>query len=120
MGAIRVGVLDLYRDRPGPLDPEQLREARHHADAATALVLHLQSVAPTDALGATLVVADDRAEVHQATGVVSVQAGVTLPQALVLLRARAYAEDRPVWDLARAVLARTVNFYEDSGVRGQW
>jgi hypothetical protein len=33
-------------------------------------------------------VIEDRAEVHQATGMVAVQAGVTLAQALALLRAR--------------------------------
>jgi AmiR/NasT family two-component response regulator len=55
-------------------------------------------------------VLDDRAEVHQATGVVSVQAAVGLAEALVLLRARAYADERPLGDLARAVLTGTVSF----------
>jgi AmiR/NasT family two-component response regulator len=55
-------------------------------------------------------VLDDRAEVHQATGVVSVQAAVGLAEALVLLRARAYADERPLGDLARDVLTGTVSF----------
>jgi AmiR/NasT family two-component response regulator len=57
-------------------------------------------------------VVDDRAEVHQATGVVSVQARVRLAEALVLLRARAFADDRPLGELARDVLAGTVDFCE--------
>jgi AmiR/NasT family two-component response regulator len=62
-------------------------------------------------------VLDDRAEVHQATGVVSVQAGVGLAEALVLLRARAFADHRPIGDLACDVLAGTADFRNvgDSG-----
>jgi hypothetical protein len=106
VGAIRVGVLDLYRATPGALTAEQLREALAFADAATLLLLYLQTRASTDEFSAdALALPADRAEVHQATGVVSVQAGVSLAEALVLLRARAYAEQRSVGDVARDVLA---------------
>ena len=53
-------------------------------------------------------VIEDRAEVHQAAGMVSVQADVSLGEALVLLRARAYAAERAVVDVARDVLGRVV------------
>jgi hypothetical protein len=110
VGAIRVGVLDLYRDRAGPLSTDELAEALSFADAATLLLLHAQaSTAPSSAVP----VLDDRAEVHQATGVVSVQAAVGLAEALVLLRARAYADQRPLGDLARDVLTGTVLFRKD-------
>ena len=56
---------------------------------------------------------DDRAEVHQATGVVSVQSGVSLDAALLLLRARAYAEQRPIGELALEVLNGVVDFSDD-------
>ena len=42
VGAIRVGVLDLYRDTPGQLTAVELAEALAFADAATEVVLHLQ------------------------------------------------------------------------------
>jgi GAF domain-containing protein len=106
VGGIRLGVLDLYRDTAGELSPEELSDALTFADAATQLLLHPQArdtdrgMLPSHALA----ILDDRAEVHQATGVVSVRAGVTLAQALALLRARAYAEERPIGDLARDVL----------------
>jgi hypothetical protein len=48
--------------------------------------------------------------VHQATGVVSVQADVSLQEALLLLRARAYAEQRSVSELAVDVLDGVVDF----------
>jgi hypothetical protein len=106
VGGIRLGVLDLYRDTAGELSPEELSDALTFADAATQLLLHPQArdTDPGMPLSHALAILDDRAEVHQATGVVSVRAGVTLAQALALLRARAYAEERPIRDLARDVL----------------
>lgn len=111
VGAIRLGVMDLYRDAPGALSPAQLREALEYSDAATLLLLHLQAGSlragpPWDPIP----VLDDRAEVHQATGVVSVHAGVSMGEALVLLRARAFAEHRPIGELARDVLDGVVDF----------
>src|SRR5215218_6283820 len=98
VGAIRVGVLDLYRDSAGPLSQAELTDALFFADAATLVLLHAQAGSPVQG---GIPIVDDRAEVHQATGVVSVQAEVTLAEALVLLRARAFAEGRPLGDVAR-------------------
>ena len=107
VGGIRVGVLDLYRDQAGPLASDELAEALCFADAATQILLSAQAGAPPMGTVAAL---DDRAEVHQATGVVSVQAAVSLQEALLLLRARAYAEQRPIGMLARDVLNGLVDF----------
>jgi AmiR/NasT family two-component response regulator len=54
-----------------------------------------------------------RAEVYQAQGMVAVQLGVPLADALSRLRARAYAENRPLGDVARDVVARTLSFDSD-------
>ena len=52
---------------------------------------------------------------------ISVQAGVGMAEALVRLRARAYAIDRPIVDLARDVLDRVTSFADaydgDDGTR---
>jgi hypothetical protein len=109
VGGIRLGVLDLYRDAVGELSADELTEALSYADVATAVLLHLH--AHGRAGGAELrsvPVIEDRAEVHQAAGMVSVQAGVSLGDALVLLRAHAFASERAVVDVARDVLARVV------------
>lgn len=113
VGDIRLGVFNLYRDTAGELSGEELADALTFADAATQLLLDLQAqetaqrIPPPHALA----VLDDRAEVHQATGVVSVRAGVSLAEALTLLRAR--AEDRPIGDLARDVLDGLVQLGQD-------
>ncbi len=108
VGAIRLGVLDLYRDVPGVLSTSQLAEALSYADAATAVLLHLQSQSEADGADRPVPLIEDRAEVHQATGFVSARAGVSMPEALVRLRARAYSSDRPIGALAIDVLSGAV------------
>jgi hypothetical protein len=111
VGAIRLGVLDLYRSTPRVLSREELADALCFAEAATTLLLHAQAQHSRWALPLeSLTVLDDRAEVHQATGVVSVHADVSLQDALLLLRARAYAEQRPIAELAQDVLNGLVEF----------
>jgi hypothetical protein len=118
VGGIRLGVLDLYRTTTGALSEDELACSLSFADAATAVLLHLQArAAGLDPPLDSLTVLDDRAEVHQATGIISVQAALPLHEALLLLRARAYAEQRPIGSLAHDVLAGVVDFSDalDSG-----
>lgn len=110
LGALKVGVLDLYRHAPGELDTEELMDAVVYADTALLLVLDDRGgiVTPPDA--------DDHrpalwhAEVHQAAGIVSVQLGVPVLDALVRLRAHAYRHERRLTDVARAVVERRLRF----------
>jgi hypothetical protein len=116
IGAIRLGVLSLYRDRPGRLSEEEVAAALVLADLATLLVLHLQDGAdvgdlPID-VGAPF---DESAELHQATGMVSVQAAVGMTEALLMLHARAYSTDRTTVAVARDVLGRRINFRRGTG-----
>ena len=113
VGGISLGVLDLYRDRAGELSGAELTEALTFADAATAMLIHLQDRASRDSSGVGAIpVIEDRAEVHQATGMISVQAGVGMAEALVRLRARAFASERPILEVARDVLDGVVSFAE--------
>lgn len=117
VGGMRLGVLDLYRDRSGPLDQAQLRDALTYADAAVVLLLHLQQqMGPGDGLHPQLVDPRDyRPEVHQATGMVSVQAAIGLTEALLLLRARAFSSERSILEVARDVLERRLRFGSQVG-----
>lgn len=115
VGVQQLGVLDLYRDEPGPLCERDLIEARHYADAATSVLLHLQALAERDA--DSMVSRSlwwERAEIDQATGFVAAQAGVAMVDALALLRARAFADNRPVLAVAGAVLRREVQLGDRS------
>lgn len=117
VGAIALGVLDLYRDSSGPLSGSQPQEAVAFADAAVAVLLHLheqEDRPPEDAPspgGRGLVdLVDRRAVVHQAVGMVSVQLDIPLADALLRLRAHAWVQDRSISDVAVEVVARRVRF----------
>ena len=105
MGGIRIGVLVLYRDRPGGLSADELAYGLVMADLAAWVILG-QSHAAEDALDKVLAGEPHWAEVHQATGMVSVHLGVSLDEALVRLRAYAFADGRSLREVARDVVAR--------------
>ncbi len=116
VGAVRLGALNLYRDRPGPLDGEQHADALVMADVAAEAVLLLQAEAPPGEMAAELEAgADFQYVVHQAAGMVSVQLGVTVGQALIRLRAYAFGNGRPLTQVAREVVSRTLRFDAESG-----
>ncbi len=121
IGAIRLGVLDLYRTQAGPLSPTQFADALAFADAAGALLLDAAAgIQPdTDDLAWQL---DDptahHAEVHQATGMMLVQLGVSAEAAFARLRAYAFAQERRLGDVARDVISRRLRFAPDPPLGG--
>ena len=111
MGAARFGALDLYHDRPGPLGEGVLEDALVVADVATVRVVAGEAHAPAGSLPEVVEeMAEQRAALHQATGMVSVQMDVTLEESLVALRARAYVDGRSVGAVAAEVVARRLRF----------
>ncbi|HEV3173832.1 MAG TPA: ANTAR domain-containing protein [Actinocrinis sp.] len=121
IGAISVGALMAHRSTVGPLADGQFADALALADAITLLLLNHASPEPAAAalewnqprLGWAQP-PTYRAEVHQATGMISAQLGVSLAEALVRLRAYAYAEDRLIAEVAADVVARRLRFEDPS------
>ena len=119
IGAISVGSLLAYRHTLGPLRDGQLVDAVALADTLTALLLRRatdelpRQAAEGGQPGRGWTVPEThRLEVHQATGMVSVQLRVSLAEALVLLRAHAFAADRTTNEVAADVVARRLRFGE--------
>ena len=111
VGAVRLGALNLYRDRPGPLTADQHADALVMADVVAQAVLVLQAGAPPGRLAAELEAgADFHSVVHQAAGMVAAQLGVSVGQALVRLRAYAFGNERPLRLVAEGVVDRTLRF----------
>lgn len=107
LGAVRLGALDLHCDRAGELCIDQVNDALTVADVITRALLDLQAAVPCGGLAPELAGAETlRIEVHQASGMVSAQAGISVTDALIRIRARAYAEGRPIDEVARDVIAR--------------
>jgi hypothetical protein len=111
MGAVRIGVVDLYCNTPRRLDAHQVslavsmagrsagpavREAMRLADDPISLE-HDQSPA-------------HRREVHQATGMIGAQLDVTVTEAFTRLRAYSFTSGRAIEDIAHDVVTRRMNF----------
>jgi hypothetical protein len=111
IGAIRIGAFDLYRDQPGPLTGTQLSAALTFADAIAGSLLAEHYGETLGGSAANDPRASYYAEVHQATGTISVQLAISLDDAFVRLRARAFADDRPVNDVARDVVSGALRFH---------
>jgi hypothetical protein len=111
IGATRLGALNLYRDTTGPLSEDEYADVSIMAEVAARNVIDLQSQAPPGALAAELEEGTSYGlVVHQASGMVSVQLGVSVGEALVRLRAHAFAADGPLAEVARDVVARRLRF----------
>jgi ANTAR domain len=125
VGAIRAGVLGLYRTSAAPLKDRQLGDLLILADTATVMLLDsgrdhaengngdgagLDGQAPDLAL--------HRIEIDQATGMLTVQLGVPAAAAFARLRAYAYAQDRRLADVAADIVARRLRLQRDPGQDG--
>lgn len=109
VGTVRLGALNFYRDSAGPLNGDQHADALVMADVAARWVLEAQAGAPPDAIAQELQIgADFHYIVHNAAGMVSVQLGISVAEALIRLRAFAFSSDRLLADVARDVVARTL------------
>ncbi|CAM5390054.1 ANTAR domain-containing protein OS=Streptomyces alboniger OX=132473 GN=CP975_27945 PE=4 SV=1 [Streptomyces alboniger] len=112
VGAACLGTLTLQCAAPGPLPDGGMTDAWLVAGALTAALL--EGGPPQDAFAAAEDGSDFyRAAVHQATGMISVQAAVPLAQALLLLRAHAFRHGRSVVEVADDVVARRLRFRDD-------
>jgi hypothetical protein len=110
IGAVSLGALSIYRAQSGDLTDDQYLDARAMAQAAAVAVVALQDRADGEELGPDLdVLASHRAEIHQAAGMVSVQLEVNVAEAMVRLRARAYADGRSLAEVAADVVARRLS-----------
>jgi hypothetical protein len=113
IGALRLGALDLYCDRPGPLTDEQHADALVVADVAAITLLALEADSPAGTIVRGLGAGTGLPHVvHQASGMVSAQLDVPVGEALLRLRAHAFAADRPLVEVATDVVARRLRFGE--------
>lgn len=114
-----VGALDLFSAEPGRLRTEQLAGAVAAAELAAIPVLDLMNadlqaaVSDPNSDAWAELNALSRAEVSQATGMVMAQLGIDAAEALVRLRAHAYATDRGAIDVARDILDRRLRLEDD-------
>lgn len=115
LGATCFGVLDLYLDRSDVLGQQNLSLAATFAHAAVLVLLdavHIDGLPDEgvadglhrlqDGLGDAF---DHHAEVYQAQGMVMVDLGLPLGDALVRMRARAFGTETSLVELSRRIVA---------------
>jgi len=113
VGGVRLGALNLYRDQPGPMSDDQYADALVLAGVAAQAVVALQAKASPGALSTALEEgANFRFVVHQASGMVAVQLGVSVGEALARLRAYAFGNDVLLTDVAEAIVTRKLRLDE--------
>lgn len=105
------GVLALYHDVGGGLSSDQETDALAVSSVITESIV-------TMVRGESLALALDgaisgRSEVHQATGMVAAQLGVTTAEALARIRGHAFSTGRSVDEVATAVVSRTLRIVDD-------
>src|SRR5438270_521228 len=100
------------------VDPDHwahlLAEARAETDAQPRRICELCVQVLVVTGDSFLGLEDSRAsyipQVHQATGMVKVQLGISVEDAFLLLRARAFASERPLREVATDVVERRLRF----------
>jgi AmiR/NasT family two-component response regulator len=106
IGAARLGVMDIFRRAAGPLARGELALALTFAEVAVSTLLdeqqHAGDTGDPERLGESL---GSRTILFQAQGMVMVQIGGSIADAMVAIRAYAYAEDRRLGDVAADIVA---------------
>lgn len=111
VGQVHLGALNLYRDRAGPLSAVQQQDCEEMADLIGVALLDLQSHAEAGEVAVELDAgANLQPHVHQASGMVAAQAGVSVSAAVTLLRVRALADGERLAETADRVIGREIRF----------
>ncbi|KJF15867.1 MULTISPECIES: GAF and ANTAR domain-containing protein [Acidithrix] len=111
IGAVVFGALSLYRDSTGPLSEEQSSSAYLMASVIGRAVLVMQTGVPRGAIANELQGQSTfDFSVHQASGILSVQAKLSVKDALIMLRAHAFAVDISPSELAHRIIDRGTRF----------
>jgi hypothetical protein len=112
----KVGVLTLYQEAEGELSAAQNEDSIALAEILAETLLRLQDTAPQGTLAASLESAVAyRAEIYQASGMVAIQLQIPPPEALVRIRAHAFAHNQPVDVVAADIVARRLRLDDDRG-----
>jgi hypothetical protein len=118
LGAVQFGALSLFRASAGPLTAHQVSDGYLMASVIGRSVLaHEAGVASGDLRGEVEEVSGLDVRVHQAAGMLAIQGSMSVRDALVTLRAHAFATSSHLNDVANDVVARR-KYYEPS--TGMW
>lgn len=120
VGDETVGALTLYQDSKGMLTDEQQADGRVLAIMLPALMSAIQVRSPAPMLARELSDAKaHREEVHQASGMTAVQLGIHVQEALLRIRAHAFANNQTVADVSQEILEHRLHLGDDGPERSR-
>lgn len=105
-----IGSLNLFTDRPGPMDPRDTVVAKAFADVATIGILQERAIRAADLAQDQLQHAlDSRVLIEQAKGVLAHAEGTDMDSAFTMLRERSRRSGRRLTVVAQEVIATTTD-----------
>ena len=105
-GPLEIGAIDLYSTTPGTLTVEQQKQTLAMSGIVSRILLRY-AIAGHAAEHTTTF---SRRLIHQATGMVLAQVGTNPDDAYLIIQARAYADNRPMQDVAEDIIERRIRF----------
>jgi hypothetical protein len=116
LGAICFGALSLFRETPGPLTGTQVSDGYLMASVIARSVLTQQAGVTNESLSSEIGVTSTLDfSVHQAAGMIAIQGSMPVRDALVTMRAHAFASNCQLRELAERVVTRETRFEFESG-----
>lgn len=106
VGPIEIGAVDLYAVEPVALTADQQRQTVELTSIVSRILLR-HALNPIESDDTSMF---SRRLIHQATGMVLVQLGISADDAHLVIRARAFAENRSMQEVASDVVERRIRF----------
>ncbi|TFC83366.1 ANTAR domain-containing protein [Cryobacterium cheniae] len=112
LGPLRIGAIDLYTSRPSHLSELNIQHTSALATVVSRLVLaRAIRLSQSDSDGDTDARKQfSRREVHQATGMVLAQLGISALDARLIIQGHAFAAGRSVQEIAGEIIDRRLSF----------
>lgn len=105
-GPLAIGAVDLYSLEPVALSVDQQQQTVALSSIVSRILLR-HALKPSDSTDTTMF---SRRLIHQATGMVLVQLGISADDAHLIIQARAFSENRSMQEIASDVVERRIRF----------
>ncbi|SDG96659.1 GAF and ANTAR domain-containing protein [Microbacterium pygmaeum] len=114
VGPLRFGAIDLYSNEPVTLDATSASRVSAMAEVVSRRVLQraLENLGLQTEDGGN---AFSRRLIHQATGMVLAQIGVTAEDARLVIQGHAFSQGRPMMEIAQAIISGDLRFSRLNG-----
>ena len=115
IGPLKIGAVDMYTTEPGILTRVHVRQATALADQVARILLHQAVSALANETEEAEVTPFSRRIIHQATGMVLAQLGLTAEDARLVIQSHAFATGRTMMAVSQDLLDGRLDFSRRDG-----